>query len=150
MEFWEPPHFGVGRPRSAAASLVPEIVGTKNRLVVTWLTNQNCHAGDFGKFPTVVLAASAVVLDPPQAVIKAEAAAEALNSPVPASSLRRVGPSFMFSVSIASSTFGSTSLIAILQKSCVRQGSAPRGASELGAKWRAAPASSPGGQHRKR
>src|ERR1700740_77804 len=100
MEFCEPPHFGVGRPSSAAASLVPEMVGTKNRFVVTWLTNQNCHAGALGKLPTVFLAALAVVLDPPQAVIRHEAPAEALKSPVPASSLRRVGPSFMFSVSI--------------------------------------------------
>src|ERR1700757_3042208 len=109
MEFCERPHFGVGRPSSAGASLVPEIVGTKNRLVVTWLTNQNCHAGVFGKFPTVFLAALAGVLDDPQAVSSAEAAADARNTPVPASSLRRVGPSFMFSVSIASSTLGSTS-----------------------------------------
>src|ERR1700750_912213 len=104
MAFWDPPHFGVGRPSSAAASLVPEIVGTKNRVVVTCFTSQTCHAGVFGKFPTVFLAAFAEVVDPPHAVSRAEAAADALNSPVPASSLRRVGLSFMFSVSIASST----------------------------------------------
>src|SRR5262249_8478638 len=150
MEFWDPPHFGVGRPSSAAASLVPEIGGAKNRVGGRGLANEHGHAGVFGKSPTVFWAALAVVLDPPQAVSRAEAAADALNSPVPASSLRRVGLSFMFSVSIASSTLGSTSLIAILQKSCVRQGFAPRGAYVRGPTWRPAPASSPGGQHRKR
>src|SRR5262249_61917651 len=124
--------------------------GPKTGLVGTWWRTQNCPAGVFGKCPPVVWAASAVVLDPPQAVSRAEAAADALRSRVPASSLRRVGLSFMFSVSIASSTLGSTSLIAILQKSCVRQGSAPRGAYVRGPTWRPAPASSPGGQHRKR
>jgi hypothetical protein len=47
-------------------------------------------------------------LDEVQAAISAEAAAVALNSPAPSSSLRREGPSFMFRVSIASSTTGST------------------------------------------
>src|SRR5215469_6490719 len=150
MEFWEPPHFGVGRPSSAAASLVPEIVGTKNRFVVTWLTNQNCHASVLGKLPATFLAAFAVLLDEPHAVSSAAAAALALISPVPASSLRRVGPSCMLSVSTASSTTGSIFLIAILQKSSVRQGSAPRGAYGPGPTWRAAPASSPHGRPGKR
>src|SRR5215472_7455192 len=150
MAFWDPPHFGVGRPSSAAASLVPEIVGTKNRFVVTWLTNQNCHAGVAGKLPAVFFAAFAVVLDVLHAASRAEAAALALTRPVPPSSVRRVGPSFMFSVSTASSTLGSTFLIAILQKSSVRQGSAPRGAYGPGPTWRAAPASSPHGRPGKR
>jgi hypothetical protein len=47
-------------------------------------------------------------LDEVQAAISAEAAAVALNSPAPWISLRREGPSFMFRVSIASSTTGST------------------------------------------
>ncbi len=47
-EFAEPVHFGTGRPNSAAASAIPYWVGTKKLLVVTWLTNQNCHAGVFG------------------------------------------------------------------------------------------------------
>src|SRR5579863_5391869 len=149
-EVAEPPHFGVGSPSSAAASFLPKIVGTKNGFVVTWLTNQNSQAGTFGKFPARFLAALAGVLDDPQAVSRAEAAAVALNRPVPASSLRRVGPSFMLSVSTASSTFGSTFLIAILQKSSVRQGSAPRGAYDPGPTWRSAPASSPGGRPGKR
>src|SRR5580700_8999080 len=124
IEFCEPPHFGLGMPSRAAASAKPFWVGTKNRFVVTWLVNQNCHAGVFGKFPATFLAALAVLLDEAHAVSSADAAAVALMSPVPLSSLRRVGPSFMFSVSTASSTLGSTFLIAILQKSSVRQGSA--------------------------
>src|ERR1700733_11557403 len=46
-----PVHLGLGIPRSAAASAKPNWVGTKNRFVVTWLTNQNCHAGVAGKSP---------------------------------------------------------------------------------------------------
>src|ERR1035441_58513 len=52
---------------------------------------------------------SAAALDLPldeQAASSAAAAADALTSPVPSSSLRRVTPSLMFSVSIASSTLG--------------------------------------------
>src|SRR6266516_4101738 len=101
----------------AAATANPFCVGTKNRFVVTWLLNQNCHAGVFGKFPAVSLAAWAVLLEEVHAASRADAAAVALMSPVPLSSLRRDGPSFMLSVSTASSTFGSTFLIAILQKS---------------------------------
>src|SRR6266576_2197973 len=150
LELADPVQDGLGRPSSAAASASPYWVGTKNGLVVTWLTNANFHAGVFGKSPTVLLAAFAVVLDEPHAVSSAAAAALALISPVPASSLRRVGPSFMFSVSTASSTTGSIFLIAILQKSSVRQGSAPRGAYGPGPTWRAAPASSPHGRPGKR
>jgi hypothetical protein len=83
------------------------------------LTNQNCHAGVFGKFPAADAVADAdadvvalLVLDELQAAISAEAAAVALNSPAPSSSRRRVGPSFIFSLWIASSTLGSTFLIA--------------------------------------
>jgi hypothetical protein len=47
-------------------------------------------------------------LEEVHAAISAEAAAVALNSPAPSISLRRLGPSFMFRVSIASSTTGST------------------------------------------
>src|SRR5262249_40256968 len=59
MEFCEPPHLGFGRPSRAVASANPNWVGTKNRFVVTWLTNQNCHGGVVGKFP-----AAAAVADP--------------------------------------------------------------------------------------
>src|SRR5215471_10480162 len=106
----EPVKAGLGMPSSAAASARPYWVGTKNGLVVTWLTKVNFHAGVDGKSPAVCLAALPV-LDDEHAASNAEAAAVALTSPVPASSLRRVGPSFMLRVSIASSTFGSTSLI---------------------------------------
>src|SRR5579871_4417824 len=53
LELAEPPHWGVGRPRSAAASEYPYLVGVKNSLVSAWLTNQNCHDGVFGKTPPV-------------------------------------------------------------------------------------------------
>ena len=96
----------MGRPSSAAASWKPYWVGTKNGFVVTWLTYQNCQAGVFGKLPTVFLAAEAGALDE-QAASSPAAAAEALTRPAPLSSRRRVGPSFMFKVSTASSTLGS-------------------------------------------
>src|ERR1019366_4300647 len=111
IEFCDPVHLGAGRPRSAAASFIPNWVGTKKRLVVTWLTNQNCHAGVFGKFPIALLAAALDLPLDEQAASSAAAAADALTSPVPSSSLRRVTPSLMFSVSIASSTLGSMFLI---------------------------------------
>jgi hypothetical protein len=85
------------------------------------LTNQNCHAGTVGKFPAAALAAedellllALLLLVAPavelllQAASSADAAAVALTRPVPASSRRRVGPSCMLSVCIASSTLGST------------------------------------------
>src|SRR5258708_7601668 len=116
MELCEPPHFGFGRPRRAAASANPNCVGAKNRFVVAWLTNQNCQAGVFGKFPTAAAAgedeplvalpvALAVELEV-QAASSADAAAVALTRPVPASSRPRVGPSCMLSVCMASSTLG--------------------------------------------
>ena len=52
----DPPHFGPGKPSSLAASAIPLWVCTKNRFVVTWLTNQNCQAGVAGKFPATALA----------------------------------------------------------------------------------------------
>src|SRR3984885_8762617 len=108
-EFVEPVHFGTGMSRIAAASAKPYWVGVKKVFVVTWLTNQNCHAGTFGKFPAVSLAAAfAGLLDELHAASSAEAAAVALTRPVPLSSFRRDGPSFMLRVSIASSTLGST------------------------------------------
>src|SRR6266487_2190817 len=107
----EPVQEGLGRFSSAAASARPYWVGTKNGLVVTWLTKANFHAGVDGKSPAVCLAVLPLVVLDEQAASSAEAAAVALTSPVPVSSFRRVGPSFMLRVSIASSTLGSTSLI---------------------------------------
>src|SRR6266446_744197 len=113
-----PVHTGVGRPSSAAASWKPYWVGVKNELSVTWLTNVNFHFGVEGKSPgppLPLLVAPVLVPDELQAVSSAVAAADALKSPVPASSRRRVGPSFMLSVWIASSTLGSIFFITDLQ-----------------------------------
>jgi len=108
----DPVHLGLGRPSSAAASAIPNWVGTKNRLVVTWLTNQNCQGGVLGKLPIALFAGVVPAEDEElHAASSAEAAAVALTSPVPFSSRRRVGPSFMLSVSIASSTLGWTASI---------------------------------------
>jgi hypothetical protein len=64
-----------------------------------------------GKLPAaaaaVPLGAALLELDELHAAMSAEAAAVALNRPAPSSSRRRDGPSFMFRVSIASSTTGS-------------------------------------------
>jgi len=59
-------------------------------LVVTWLTNQNCHGGVFGKLPIVLFVAAALDEELLHAASSAEAAPVALTSPVPASSRRRV------------------------------------------------------------
>src|SRR5262245_38499981 len=116
LEFAEPTKEGLGIPSSAAASCSPYWVGTKNGLVVTWLTKVNFHGGVDGKFPAAAAPAVLVLLPlllvEEQAASSADAAAVALTRPVPVSSFRRVGPSFMLSVWIASSTLGSTSLIA--------------------------------------
>ena len=114
LEVAEPVQAGLGSPSSAAASCSPYWVGTKNGLVVTWLTKVNFHGGVVGKFPAAELAVLVLplLLVDEQAASSAEAAAVALTRPVPLSSFRRVGPSFMLSVWIASSTLGSTSLIA--------------------------------------
>ena len=108
-------------------------MGTKNGFVITWLTNQNCHGGVFGKLPPIAAVAAVNVpsllpalLDELHAARRAEAAAVALTRPVPASSLRRDGPSFMFSVCIASSTLGSIFFIADLQLSPLKANSAGR------------------------
>src|ERR1022692_3150512 len=128
----EPPQLGLGRPSSAAASAKPYWVGTKNGFVVTWLTKVNFHGGVFGKSPIVLAAADpllllvglALLLDE-HAASSADAAAVALTSPVPLSSRRRVGPSCMFSVSIASSTFGWTLSITKLRIVTSGQNAAP-------------------------
>src|SRR5579859_7674395 len=103
-EFADPPQFGFGSPSSAAASANPNCVGTKNRFVVTWFTNQNFQAGVFGKFPAAAASVLDVVPVVPaldeelHAASSAEAAADALTSPAPVSSFLRAGPSFIFSV----------------------------------------------------
>jgi len=81
---------------------------------VTWLTKVNFHLGVVGKLPAaaaadddVELGAALLELAELHAAISAEAAAVALNRPAPSISRRREGPSFMFRVSIASSTTGS-------------------------------------------
>ena len=102
---------GVSMPSRAAASWKPYWVGVKNALSVTWLTKVNFHLGVVGKLPATSFAddvgLAPLELDELQAAISAEAAAVALNRPAPSSSRRRLGPSFMFRVSIASSTTGS-------------------------------------------
>src|ERR1700733_304187 len=124
FELGSPPQFGVGRPSSAAASEYPYLVGVKNSFVSAWFTNQNFQEGVFGKFPATAAAPDSVIFTVPllllaevHAVRRAEAAAVALTRPVPASSLRRDGPSFMFSVCMVSSTLGSIFFIADLQLS---------------------------------
>ena len=109
-----PVQAGVGRPSSAAQSWNPYWVGVKNELSVTWLTKVNFHLGVVGKLPAAAFAADAVPVGAAElldellhAAMSAEAAAVALNRPAPSSSRRREGPSFMFRVSIASSTTGS-------------------------------------------
>jgi hypothetical protein len=75
-EVVEPVHFGTGMSSSAAQSAKPYWVGVKKLFVVTWLTNQNCHAGTFGKFPAVsFVAADAVLLDELHAARSAESGA---------------------------------------------------------------------------
>src|SRR5918911_1090593 len=107
IELAEPVHWDE-QPSRAQASWAPYCVGVKNGLVVTWLTNTNFQFGVEGKLPCP-LAALAVFFDE-QAASSAEAASDALASPAPLSSLRRVMvPSS--SVSTASSTLGSISLM---------------------------------------
>src|SRR6266516_1350762 len=117
FEVDEPVQAGLGMPSSAAASCSPYWVGTKNGFVVTWLTKENFQGGVFGKLPATLLALPLADGEAPDddelhAASSADAAAVALTSPVPVSRRRRVGPSFMLSVSIASSTLGSTLSIA--------------------------------------
>ncbi len=106
-----PVQAGVSMPSNAVASWKPYWVGVKKELSVAWLTKVNFHLGVVGKLPAASFAvddgAALLELDELQAAISAEAAAVALNRAAPSSSRRRVGPSFMFRVSIASSTTGS-------------------------------------------
>src|SRR5215469_12189950 len=82
LEFCEPTKAGLGIPSSAAASCSPYWVGTKNGLVVTWLTKVNFHGGVDGKFPAAELAVLVLLpllLVDEQAASSAEAAAVALT-----------------------------------------------------------------------
>src|SRR5690348_14488873 len=73
----EPVHWEV-QPRMEHASAIPYWVGTKNGLVVTWLTNTNFHSGCFGRLPDSP-AANAVWLRP--RALSASAAAPELRPP---------------------------------------------------------------------
>ena len=116
MEFCEPPHLGFGRPSSAAASAEPELGGDEEQVRGDVVDEpelprrglrevpDGAGRGRRRRLPPLLLA----LLDELHAASRAEAAAVALTRPVPVSSWRRDGPSFMFSVCIASSTLGST------------------------------------------
>src|SRR5215475_8574159 len=82
LAFCEPVQAGLGIPSSAAASCSPYWVGTKNGLVVTWLTKVNFHAGVDGKSPAVFFVLVLPLLLDEQAASSAEAAAVALTRPV--------------------------------------------------------------------
>src|ERR1700733_6687652 len=110
-----PVQAGVGMPSKAAASANPYWVGVKKELSVTWLTKVNFHPGVFANSPAPSFVLLALLGDELHAASSADAAAVALTMPAPDSRRRRDGPSFMFSVWIASSTFGSIFLIADLQ-----------------------------------
>src|ERR687886_881930 len=103
IESFDPVHWYVV-PRSLLASSAPYWVGVKNGLVVTWQTKTNFHFGVLGKLP---IPAAACFCCCPQAVSRADAASDALASPVPVMRRRRV-TGFRSRVSTASSTFGCT------------------------------------------
>ena len=92
-----PGRLGNAQQRRGVAR-APYWVGTKNGLVVTWLTKVNFHGGVDGKFPAAARGRrSAAAASRMHAASSAEAAAVALTRPGAASSsFRRVGPSFMF------------------------------------------------------
>src|SRR5215211_5783024 len=114
LEVVDPVHWN-SQLSSAQASWAPYWVGVKNELVVTWQTNTNFHFGVVGKSPEALAAASPLLLSslPVQAASSADAASEALVSPTPPSSRRRV-TRLRPSVSTACSTTGSTLDIATL------------------------------------
>src|SRR5215470_17806219 len=99
IEFCEPVHW-YDTPSSLLASAAPYWVGVKNGFVVTWQTNTNFQFGVFGKLPTAPVEVSALLL---HASSSAVAASDALASPVPVNSRRRV-TGLRSRVSAASST----------------------------------------------
>src|SRR5215211_4681925 len=113
IESLDPVHWKSQLSR-AQASWAPYWVGVKNGLVVTWQTNTNFHFGVEGKSPAAVadaeLSLSSLLV---QAASSAEAASDALVSPMPPSRRRRV-TRLRSSVSTACSTTGSTLDIATL------------------------------------
>src|SRR4029450_74285 len=114
IESLDPVHWN-SQLSSAQASWAPYWVGVKNGLVVTWQMNTNFHFGVEGKSPAAVAAAESLFLCALllQAASRPEAASEALVSPMPPSSRRRV-TRLRSSVSTACSTTGSTLGIATL------------------------------------
>src|SRR5215218_10830360 len=107
IESLDPVHWN-SQLSSAQASWAPYWVVVKNGLVVTWQTNTNFHFGVEGKSPAAVadaeLLLSSLLV---QAASSAEAASDALVSPMPPSSRRRV-TRLRPRVSTASSTTGSS------------------------------------------
>src|SRR5215212_2361860 len=108
IESLDPVHWNSQLSR-AQASWAPYWVGVKNGLVVTWQTNTNFHFGVEGKSPAAVADAESPLLSSllVQAASSAEAASDALVSPMPPSSRRRV-TRLRSRVSTACSTTGST------------------------------------------
>ena len=114
-EVAEPPHFGLGMPEQRGSVSEAVLGGHEERVrgdVVDepevprrGLREVARHVGGTG---TRAGAGRLLVpFDAEQAASRADAAAVALTSPVPLSSTRRVCPSFMLRVSMASSTLGS-------------------------------------------
>src|SRR5215468_9267483 len=106
MESLEPVHWNE-LPSSLQASEAPYCVGVKNGLVVTWQTKTHFQFGVLGKLP-IVAAVGVSLLE--HADSSAVAASDALASPVPASSRRRL-TALRSRVSTASSTLGWTFFI---------------------------------------
>src|SRR3712207_4640499 len=69
-------------PNSACASSIPYCVGTKNGLVVTWLTNTKLYSGVSGKLPP-----DPPDPPPPWLACWASGLHPLINSPAPASAL---------------------------------------------------------------
>src|SRR5215211_4066779 len=109
IESLDPVHWNSQLSR-AQASWAPYWVGVKNGLVVTWQMNTNFHFGVEGKSPAAVADAESPLFLSSllvQAASSAEAASDALVSPTPPSSRRRV-TLLRPRVSTASSTTGSS------------------------------------------
>src|SRR4029450_6765943 len=108
IESLDPVHWN-SQLSSAQASWAPYWVGVKKALVVTWQTNTNFHFGVDGRSPAAVAEAESLLLLSllGHAARRAEAASDALVTPMPPSSRRRV-TRLRSSLSTACSTTGST------------------------------------------